>query len=318
MRSRSSCSSAGAAATRRRCGPCCARSQGSARRYAAPADRVPAPGVLACEVRAAEVAVEAVVDAVGLAGEDAPPLVGQRDRRGRERAGVAERRRRRQLADQRLQTCEAAPDPGIAVERRLLARLVRGEQLVRQPRAVCEQLEQLTLAARQSRRHVGELLEQAAEGRREVRQRGAVLPQKRLDRGRLGRGERAPPRTAELDDRRRELTAPGPERLQARRIELAQEDCWIDELLEARSAAGEDLEQLQLVVEVVLEPEDDVLRAGEQIVTALQGMEDRVARPPAAPAEKGRASRARFRWALVENVGPAEHGAAEGRLPERV
>jgi hypothetical protein len=50
-------------------------------------------------------------------------------------------------------------------------------------------------------------------------------------------------------------------------------DAGVDELPQARRAAREDLEELQLIVEVVLEPEDDVLRAGEQLVPALQGME---------------------------------------------
>jgi hypothetical protein len=86
----------------------------------------------------------------------------------------------------------------------------------------------------------------------------------------------------------------------------------------------ERLDELELVVQVVLEPEDDALRLEELTVAAFERGEDRRAAPPPAlrqerrPGAQQPGAGARRHRALVQDVLPRQHGAAESRLPERV
>jgi hypothetical protein len=91
---------------------------------------------------------------------------------------------------------------------------------------------------------------------------------------------------------------------------------------------GEHVEELELVVEVVLEPDDDLdavaKRAQKLRVPSLERAEDRA---PAAPARVGEETRAQAEQlaprhgghrSRVEHVLPREHRAAERRLPQGV
>ena len=88
------------------------------------------------------------------------------------------------------------------------------------------------------------------------------------------------------------------------------------------------VEQLELVVQVVLEPQHDLpfgtQRLHQVAIAALEAGEDRAAGPPAAGGEECGALAQELRTghaphrALVEHVLPREHRSPEPRLPQRV
>ncbi|MDX6506890.1 MAG: hypothetical protein QOG06_1534 [Gaiellaceae bacterium] len=98
--------------------------------------------------------------------------------------------------------------------------------------------------------------------------------------------------------------------------------------LQACVGERERLEQLQLIVEVVLEPEDDLPARRERLleepVAPLERLEQRPLRAPAALAQEACAHSAqlgrpnRGHGTLVQDVLPREHRAAERRLPQGV
>jgi hypothetical protein len=96
----------------------------------------------------------------------------------------------------------------------------------------------------------------------------------------------------------------------------------------ASAASASAVDELQLVEEVVLEPEDDVAAVGERSqelrVAALERGEDRLPASPTALRKECRARlqqlppRSRRDRPLVEDVLPRQHGTAEPSLPQRV
>src|SRR5262249_10481573 len=91
---------------------------------------------------------------------------------------------------------------------------------------------------------------------------------------------------------------------------------------------GERVDELELVVQIVLEPEHDA-GAGMQrvevlLVAALERREDRAATPPPALGEERRSlaqelgARDGRHGPLVQRVLPRQHRAAEPGLPQRV
>jgi hypothetical protein len=215
------------------------------------------------------------------------PEAGQRDLRGREGSCVAERRRGRELLDERLQLGQPLPDPRVADERRLLGRLARDEELGRLARPVEQRLEQLVFSAGKAGPGVRQLLEQPPHGGREEGQRGGVAFQQRGQRRGVGCADRVPRLAGELEHQRRDRASLRPERLElvgAERPEVVRRLDQLDGLVGRR----EDLQELQLVVEVVLEPEDDLRlrleRVAEEPVAALERLQQRPLRAPAASA----------------------------------
>jgi hypothetical protein len=107
-------------------------------------------------VRAAEPAVEpGDLDEVGVSGQHLAAKLRQDDRCRREGPRVSERRRGRDLLDERLQLEQPLPDPGIAREDGVLPGLARDEELRRAARALEQRLEQLALGAREAALGVG-------------------------------------------------------------------------------------------------------------------------------------------------------------------
>src|SRR2546427_283692 len=86
----------------------------------------------------------------------------------------------------RRNTEEAPPEPGVALERRLLTRLALQEELPGRLRARAERLEHLALAARQAALRVRQLLEEPIERGGEEGQRRRVVLEQGGDRNRLG------------------------------------------------------------------------------------------------------------------------------------
>ena len=79
------------------------------------------------------------------------------------------------------------------------------------------------------------------------------------------------------------------------RLERAEVAVGLDELdLRVRSELGQDLQQLELVDEVVLEPEDDVVRAREQLVASREVRLDRGRLAPSLLGQEARAYASRL------------------------
>ena len=283
---------------------------------------------------AAEPAVERDEGAaVGLAVEHGAAAVGEHDLVRREAVAPGERRRRSEgVARRRLdepvlarpEIGEARPHPRVAEERRLLGALGGDEDLERRPAAVADRLERLALGAAQAVPGRGQLLEVAAQRRAEVRQRRRVRGQQRFDRLRPGRADRLPGELRERDLVAAHRRAAGPEGAELGGLHLAEEAVGEDRLDRVGAAVDgvEDLDELQLVVEVVLEPDHDDLVAGERgaqarVAGAHVGL-DRVRVAPAAGGEEPGAHGAKLvgvevggHRPLVQGVAPRDHVAAD-------
>jgi hypothetical protein len=226
-------------------------------------------------VRAAEPAVQAEQrDPVLLAVQDPLAGAGQPERQPCERAGVAQRRRRRQrVAVLRLdqpvragtQAGERAEEPRVAEERRRLQVLLGQEGGRRRGRARRHGPQRPPFGAGQAVARAGQLLEQPEQRGLQERQPGQVRPGDRGERGRVGVAQGGPGR----DRGGQRVLAGGypgrPERLELVRGQLAEaaelgpagERADHDELGRAAGAGrqGERVRQLELVVQVVLEPQ---------------------------------------------------------------
>jgi hypothetical protein len=171
----------------------------------------------------------------------------------------------------------------------------------------------------------------AAERRAEVRQRRGVRGQERLDRLRAGRAERLPRELRERDLVPAHRRAAGPQGAELGDAHAAEEAVGEDRLDRVGAAVDgvEDLDELQLVVEVVLEPEHDDLVARERraepgVAGAHVGL-DRVRVTPTAAGEEPRPHRAKLLGVevrrhrpLVQRVAPGDHVAPDpGRLDAR-
>jgi hypothetical protein len=146
--------------------------------------------------------------------------------------------------------------------------------------------------------------------------------------GRLGRADGIPRPAGKRARLQRHWPPPRPERLQLVRRKRAEVPIRLDQV--ERRVAGErqSLQQLQLVVEVVLEPQHHARvrfqRVLEEPVTPLERLQQRLLRAPAAFAQEPGSYRSqlgrrqRGHRALVEDVLPREHRSAERGLPQRV
>src|SRR5262245_27678348 len=279
------------------------------------------------------------LDAIGAAAEHVPADVGEREWRGGEAPRLAARRRRGKPAafrrsnkrlPARREPGEPPPDPGVAVERRLLTILHGEEEPPGRGRAGGEHLEQRALAPRKAVTGAGKLLEQAVEGRPQERQRGSALREQTLDRRRVGRAKGLPRQPSELELLPGQRHAERPQRFEIGRRQLAEaaevgpalERTDHDQLDRSRIAdERKDLKQLELVVEVVLEPQNDALpsieRPLERAVPPLQRSENRRPRAPSAVAQEPCAQLAetfggsRRHRPFVEDVVPAEDRTSE-------
>ena len=174
---------------------------------------------------------------------------------------------------------------------------------------------------------VGQLLQQAAQRRAEEGEGGGVAVEQGRQRGGLRRAEGIPGPACEREYLRADRLAGGPERLE---LVWAQRPEVIVGLDQLGALAGERqrLQQLQLVVEVVLEPEHDVAARCESVrvepVAPLERLQQRALGAPAALAQEARTDdpqlllRDRRHRTLVQHVLPREHGPAEARLAKRV
>jgi hypothetical protein len=183
-------------------------------------------------VRAAQPAVQAQQrDPVFPPVQDPLAGTGQPERQPGERAGVAERRRRRQrVAGLRLdqpvragtQAGERAEEPRVAEERRRLQVLLGQEGGGRRGRARRHGLQRPSFGAGQAVARAGELLEQPEQRRPQERQPGQVRPGGRGERGRVGVAHGGPGR----DRGGQRVLAGGhparPERLELVRGQLAE------------------------------------------------------------------------------------------------
>ena len=123
-----------------------------------------------------------------------------------------------------------------------------------------------------------------------------VSPPGQLDEpGRLGCPERLPGLAGERARMQRHRAAPRPERLEPVRRERPEVRVRLDQLEPRVAGKCQRLQQLQLVVEVVLEPEDDVgpalERPLEEPVAPLERLQQRALEAPAALAQEPRPHR---------------------------
>ena len=262
---------------------------------------------------------------------------------------VAERRRGRQrgavvgLEEPRFslpERREGSVEPGVAEERRLFEPLCGNERGGRCARAGGDRLERPPFRAREPVCRRRQLLEQPPQRCGEERQLRGVTRRPLGQRRRLGRLERRPRRSAAASSAagvavRREgqsvssssaVNSPRP----ANDGLPGKEP--IDDQLGRRDLLGvgerEHVEELELVVEVVLEPEHHLQVVAERLeqlpVAPLERGEQRLPASPAAVGEEAGAglqqllARQRRHRPLVEHVLPGQHGAAECGLPERI
>ena len=173
------------------------------------------------------------------------------------------------------------------------------------------------------------------ERRGEEREPGELGSEERLDRARIGRAEGVPDLDGALEGLGLDRPPQRPEGLELGRVQLAEPgEPWptleaidADQPQRADGNAGlgderEHLDELELVVEVVLEPEDDVVARGERAdecrVACLELTVDRrlVAAERRQEARSGATDvvvAARRYGAFVQRVAPGEHGAVESR-----
>jgi hypothetical protein len=192
----------------------------------------------------------------------------------------------------RAELGEPPERPSVALEGRFLLALASQEDLDGRTCAVCERLEYLALAARQAVVGVRQFLQEADQRRREQRQGRSVPRQERLDRSRLRSADGLPTEPAEFHEIIGYRAAKRPERFEFVRRQFAEPvEVWsagkradVDQLELGRvmadvSGQRENLEQLKLIIEVVLEPEDDGPargdRSGEERVAILELVRDR-------------------------------------------
>jgi len=126
----------------------------------------------------------------------------------------------------------------------------------------------------------------------------------------------------------RHVAALWPECLQLLRLERPRDPSRLDQLERRIAGQVQRLQELQLVVEVVLEPEHHARvrfqRLLEEPVAPLERLQQRPLRSPAAVAQEPRPHCPQLgRWhvrhrPLVEHVLPREHRAAKRCLPQRV
>src|SRR4051794_31828487 len=243
---------------------------------------------------------------------------GQLHRRRGERGMVAARRRGRKLGDQALlrELVQLAKAPRIAEEDRLLGLLVRDEELGRTTRALRQCRQELALGPRQRT----SLLEQSSERRLEIGQGTRIAPENRLD---FAVADRAPRLAREREHLRVRFAARLPEPFERGNVERAQVVVSLDQL-DALPVPhlGKNLQELELVEQVVLEPEDDVPCVGERAVPSFQLAEYPRLITPAALGEEPRAERARRvrierERPFVEDVVPGDDLTAERRPRDR-
>jgi hypothetical protein len=299
-------------------------------------------------VRPTDPAVEPEqLDAVGVAAEDVAPGPGQARGEPGEGAGVSVRRRRRQRtavvalhepAVPAAELRERPEEPGVAEERRLLELLRRSEGGGRSARARRDRLERAALGPREPTTRGRQLLEQPQQRRAEQLERPGTPGRERRERCGVGCAEGSPGLAGGGQRLRRGGAPGGPQRLELARAQLAQSakprparERGHDDQLGQRPVLVDQrqgVDQLQLVVQVVLEPEDDTgalaQRPDELAVTALERGADRAATPPAAAGEKRSpdvqqlAARPGRHRPLVEGVVPGQHGSADRGRPKRV
>src|SRR5215204_3372217 len=296
----------------------CAWSSGESCGLAVPAPRRRP----AAEAHAADPALHAVErGVVGAPLEHRVPDLGGRQ------AGVEQRSGSLAQADQpELQR-------GVAEEGGLLERRQRGEQGLEVARPARAGLQDLALGARKPVATPGQVLQRAAQGRREVREGGGRGGGQRRQRGRVGRaeGRPGPPGEGELIGGDRGRDGRG-------RVGGGEERARQDGAHAARRGSGpgqrvERLQELQLVVEVVLEPQHDDLAVrgglGQTGVAGGQRGLGLVAVGPAAGGQEGgplgpqgRRMQAGADRTLVQHVVPRQHLVAGLRgaqpAPERV
>ena len=298
-------------------------------------------------MRTANPAVQAQQrDPVLTAVQDPLARAGQPERQPGERAGVAQRRRRRQgVAVLRLdqpgragaQAGERAEEPGVAEERRGLQVLLGQEGRGRRGRTRRDGLQRPPFGGGQAVARGGQLLEQPEQRGPQERQPGVVRPGGRGERGRVGVAHGGPGR----DRGGQRVLAGGhptrPERLELVRGQLAEaaeagpagKRVHHDELRGAyRGDQRQRVRQLKLVVQVVLEPQHYLLpvlqRLDQLPVPILQRGQDRPPAPPAARGEERRAGleqlapRSGWHRPLVQHVLPGQHRAAQRGLAQRV
>ena len=282
-------------------------------------------------------------DPVGLGAEHAFSFFSQPQAEPREDLAVAERRRLREAAARlRFDKSHRAPterrersvEPRVAEEGCLLEMLRVDERRRWCARAGRDRLQGTPLGPREAVGRRRQLLEQSSHGRSKVRQlrRPTLCPLG--ERSRLGRSEGIP-------DRRRSGERIGcrraprrPQRLQLVRGELAQ---TVKGRLagkrvndnQFRRGTGlvrerERVDELQLVVEVMLEPEHHLQpvaqRFNELPITPLERGEDRAPTPPTTIGEESSPGAQQLRprhlrhRPLVKHVLPGQHRAAERRL----
>ena len=173
-----------------------------------------------------------------------------------------------------------------------------------------------------------EFLQLTQEGSFDERQVGGTGIEEALEVGRVGRRERSPCVASQLASGSGDRDAPLVERAHvddAVPARLAQ----VDQARPPRAEPIEDLDQLKLVVEVALEPEDDFLRALNGREGAVAGREHRIGglvRAPAARLDEPGPDVAhllvRARWAgyrpFVQHVLPGNDRPRQPGIPNEL
>src|SRR3954470_4595052 len=287
---------------------------------------VPAPEAVAgTEAHAAEGAVEADErDPVGAALEHRSPRLGE------PQAAM--------VLDERAELRQAVEGDRVAHEGRLLARHRRQERLLAGARARRHGREHRALRAAQAVAGAGQLLEQPPQRGGEERQALLGRGGGAGERARVGAAEDVPHGPGGADVLAGDRGAGGPQARELVRLELAEpgeagapgEGADADQLDRGRAVgqAGQDLDELELVVEVVLEPQHDGLARPEGLIQPLVASAQllldllRAGGPEAGQVLRAHGPqlgrRERGHRPLVEHVAPGDDVAADSRPPHDV